>query len=195
MELTQYRELRTQTDQHVEKLLGCHAAHLTCRPGCFGCCTNLSVLPVEYYSILDELRQAGLTHLTFDETAYCGFLRDGVCGIYPFRPLICRTHGLPVAFINENLSPPQINVSYCPLNFLDISIEDLFFGQENTLDIDNLNNALYQINVEFLRRHPEISLPPTARIPLRQLASDLAAASSREMLTTENTQDTERRTK
>jgi Fe-S-cluster containining protein len=174
--ILQYRELRQRSDQRVERLLACHASHLTCRPGCFGCCANLSVLPVEYYSILDELRQAGLTQLAFDETAYCGFLSDGVCRIYAFRPLICRTHGLPVAFLNENLAPPQINVSYCPLNFLDISIEDLFFAPENTLDLDELNDALYQANVEFLRQRPELCLSTTDRIPLRQLVADLPAA-------------------
>jgi uncharacterized protein len=174
-----YRQLRDATDRHVEALLACHADHLTCRAGCFGCCTNLTVLPVEYYSIVEEMRQAAAPTPAFDGHSYCGFLRDGVCSIYPFRPLICRTHGLPVAFLNENLSPPQTNVSYCPLNFCDISIEELFFGPGNTLDLDALNSALFRVNQQFLLEHPEISLPANARIPLRQLVTDLAAPPAR----------------
>src|SRR5262249_7706117 len=43
---------------------------------------------------------------------------DGRCAIYPFRPVICRTHGLPIRFPGSTArarSLPQIDA--CPKNF------------------------------------------------------------------------------
>lgn len=150
-----------------------HCAHLKCQRGCHDCCTNLSVFPVEFYAILEELRAAGVTQISFDESAACGFLKDGLCTIYAARPMICRTHGLPIAFVNMDAEEPEMSVSFCPKNFSEA--EDVEFGEESTLNIDELNLRLCEANLQFVEEHAEYGLQPDTRIALAELKTRLAA--------------------
>ncbi|HOL89027.1 MAG TPA: YkgJ family cysteine cluster protein, partial [Anaerohalosphaeraceae bacterium] len=120
-----YRRLREEADAIAARLTEVHGSQIVCRAGCTDCCQNLSVWPVEFYAVLEDLRAAGCSHLVFDESASCGFLKDGLCQIYPFRPLICRTHGLPIAF---EIETAEIAVSFCPKNFQDWEQKGLTFG-------------------------------------------------------------------
>jgi len=171
--LEKYRQLRQQTDARVAALNELHEEYLTCRAGCYECCVDLSVFPVEYYAILEDLRRNGLTKLTFDEHQECGFLREGLCALYPYRPLICRTHGLPIAFLDGDFAE-EISVSFCPKNFADEDPQWLEFGPENTLDLEALNAELFSINLAYLQEHLDNGWEPTNRIPLKQLLDDLA---------------------
>lgn len=89
--------------------------HMACREGCSICCqVNVAVLPPEAASIagflksslstgeLEELREKmhsllnSIKYLTDDERLFvnqkCAFLtKSGSCGIYPVRPLLCRS--------------------------------------------------------------------------------------------------------
>jgi len=50
---------------------------------------------------------------------------DGRCGIYPFRPLICRTYGVP---LRHRRAVPLVNppiIDACDLNFTDTSLRVL----------------------------------------------------------------------
>src|SRR3954469_7899482 len=112
--MTRYRDLRERVDRRSGLLVDLHCKHLACRPGCHDCCTDFTVSAVEYHAILDDLRAAGVAaqHLPPEEPgAACAFLNGGLCLLYRFRPLICRTHGLPVVFLNDEESPPQMNVT------------------------------------------------------------------------------------
>lgn len=169
-----YRALRERVDAASGRLVDMHCKHIACAPGCHDCCTDLTVSPVEYAAILDDLRAAGVTaaELPFDPDAACPFLHGGLCGLYRFRPLICRTHGLPIAFVNDEEAPPQVNVSFCPKNFTAAEPEDLDFGPENTLDLDEINAELAEINAGAAgasRGHSGMF----RRVPLRQLREDL----------------------
>jgi uncharacterized protein len=75
-----------------------------CRPGCAECCLPLTVFPIEAAAILDgrdllavePADQAGAGQA-------CAFLRpDRSCAIYPARPFLCRTRGIPVLHLNED---------------------------------------------------------------------------------------------
>lgn len=167
-----YRQLRNDVDELSAGLAALHGAHLCCRRGCSGCCTNLSVLPVEYDVILRDLRDAGVTSIIFDPNEPCGFLKDGMCSLYAARPLICRTHGLPIAFTNETFDPPETNVSFCPMNFSEVDLDEYEFGPHNTIDLDRLNGRLQEVNAIYLSELPPSSRPPQ-RVPLAQLAKDL----------------------
>ena len=184
----QYRELRHRTDGGSRRLVVLHDAHLACRPGCHDCCTELSVSAVEYAAIFEDLRAAGVTADALPSAelgAACSFLTGGLCGIYRFRPLICRTHGLPVAFRDgdegeddDGGSPPGMSVSFCPKNFTAADPADLEFGPDNTLELDALNAELAEVNVRFLReqsagRPDGSSGPAPARVPLKRLREDL----------------------
>ena len=141
--LKQYRELRERVDRMAGELEATHKNQMVCAPGCCDCCTNLTVFSVEFEAIRQDLQQAGVTELPFDADASCGFLRDGLCSIYAFRPIICRTHGLPLVFLNEDLGEPEYNVTFCPKNFSDADAVE--FGPDNTLDLDALNAELAEI--------------------------------------------------
>ena len=171
--IERYRELRRATDGVVATLEQLHCRHMACKAGCHQCCVNLTVFPVEYYAILEELGSRGVKEMALDERAACAFLGAGLCTIYRFRPMICRTHGLPVAFVNEEADEAERSVSFCPLNFTQAEDEELAFGPASTLDVDGLNRELYAANEQFIEEHPELHLAPGDRIPLRRLAADL----------------------
>ena len=176
--IDQYRALRDRIDRAAGRLGDMHCKHLACRPGCHDCCTDLTVSAVEYAAILNDLRQAGITAdaLPFDPAAACAFLKDGLCMLYRLRPLICRTHGLPVAFLNEPEDAPdgpEMSVSFCPKNFTDVVPEDLAFGPQSTLDLDELNAELAEIGMRFVDEIGAGASPASRRVPLRQLRADL----------------------
>jgi uncharacterized protein len=165
-----YRDLRSRVDHLADHLTQLHGPRLVCRPGCAGCCVDLTVFPVEYAAILEDLQAAGAKALQLNPAAACAFLQNNLCQIYKYRPIICRTHGLPIAFTNSDLAEPEISVSFCPLNFASIDLDEYQFGPDNTLDLDAVNTELVWINAEF---DPSQEAAPPRRVPLTRLADDL----------------------
>jgi Fe-S-cluster containining protein len=162
-----YYKLRQETDQLTAGLERVHAGCLTCRKGCCQCCTNLTVFPVEFFSILEEMKKAGWTKLTFDAARVCGYLNEqGECEIYPYRPLICRTQGMPLAFYDDDAQ--GYSVTFCPENFTK-DTEKRDFNADNTLNLDQLNDKLFEIHLQFLVEQPQMNLDSKSRIELKQL--------------------------
>jgi uncharacterized protein len=164
--LNNYFELRKVTDVNCARLEKMHKNQIICRKGCASCCVNLSLFPVEFEAIKAEISREGfdISKVIFDEDAACGFLKDDLCQIYKYRPIICRTHGLPIAFLNDD-DPEEIfkEVSFCDLNFNNFEDDEgLIFNDDNTLDIDELNSAFFRINYEFCKESEK-------RIPLKDL--------------------------
>ncbi len=114
---------------------------LKCRPGCIECCMNFSVLPMEAAFIAEKIKE--LSPAQTDDDTNCPFLLENQCSIYNIRPIICRTQGLPIAYINEASS--SIEVSACLINFAD----DYQFSQEDLLFMDRLNHRLAELNLEY----------------------------------------------
>lgn len=170
--LQQYQKLRDLADQMAADLGVVHGDRLVCRKGCCNCCTNLSVFPVEFFAIVEEMKKAGWTKLHFNAAAICGYLDEhGICEIYPFRPIICRTQGLPLAFYDDDTQ--GYSVSYCPKNFAGQDPEQIHFGPDNTLNLDDLNDELFDIHLQYLAEHPEMGFTPETRIELRRLGEFL----------------------
>lgn len=166
--LNRYYEFRKVTDINCMRLVKAHKKQIVCKKGCSSCCVNLSVFPVEFEAIKREMAADGfdIASVVFDDKATCGFLKDDLCQIYKYRPIICRTHGIPIAFSNED-DPAEIfkEVSFCDLNFDNFDDDEgLVFSDENTLDIDELNTIFFKINYEFCK-------DPKTRIPLKDLCS------------------------
>ena len=129
------RELRNSSDV-FDSLRALHAkleAHwsrvtdgvsIECSARCVSCChTRLSVCRVEADYIRAGIAAGVLSSvegipdsatgprwvLGNPEVAACAFLSpEGVCRIYPFRPLICRSHGIPVSVDGD--------LDVCPAN-------------------------------------------------------------------------------
>ena len=169
--LQRYLELLNRIDKQTKRLVALHRKALVCRPGCTSCCTNLSVYPVEFHAIRQAMTRAGMDpeKLTFDTSASCGFLNEGLCRIYPFRPIICRTHGLPILFLDDSSGEYSWEVSFCELNFSGRG--NIEFTDEMLLDIEEINTDLSRINHDFitLKKQEKEHLP--LRVPLRALST------------------------
>lgn len=103
-----YRALTERVDAFVARVADRHPGELRCRPGCDGCCrTRLTITAVEADAIaswagsLPAEAQAAIAAAAQvpDEPAAprCAALdAGGRCRIYPARPLVCRSHGVPI---------------------------------------------------------------------------------------------------
>jgi Fe-S-cluster containining protein len=164
--LRQYRELMQEVDDAVRTLEDLHRKHLRCRPGCCRCCTLSSVLPLEAAAL--RLAIAGLPgelqnmirSRTQEES--CPLLVDARCVVYRSRPLICRTHGLPIAYVDYERQ--SIDVSVCPLNFS----EEYEFDRQQLLFLDPVNGRLAQLNTWYCTGQ---GIAPAARIGMVDIVS------------------------
>ncbi|MFZ5776247.1 MAG: YkgJ family cysteine cluster protein [Thermodesulfobacteriota bacterium] len=170
MPLDAYQRLLSSLAGQLVRLerLAANAAHLRCGPGCASCCRPFSVLPIEAAALANALTalppatRERIHHQARAATESCPLLIDGLCTLYQARPVICRTHGLPLAYLNEELE--AIEVSACPMNFTD----EYEFSPEQLLFMDEVNAELRQANQAYCGRH---GLPPDRRIPIQLLAA------------------------
>lgn len=154
---TDYIALIQEVDAQVAALSSLHRSHLRCAPGCSTCCRNFSVSPIEAALIGEQLGLApmGPSSKTTGDT--CRFLIDDLCSIYVYRPLICRTQGLPIGYIDE--INERIDVSVCPLNFS----ADYQFTHEDLLFLDPFNRLLSELSSNYCR---ETGIDAKSRISL-----------------------------
>lgn len=137
-----------KVDDLCSRILSEMGAFITCREGCSHCCRHISLFPVEALSIALALRQSQpekSSHIrelaaaaTMDK---CPLLDNGRCLLYEARPIICRTHGLPLLTIRKG----EGVLDFCPLNFNGVST----FPSNAILDLDLLNATLAAVNAVF----------------------------------------------
>ena len=162
-----YHQLLTALDAETARIGALHTAALSCGPGCASCCQAFSVLAIEAACIreaIDALPAASREHLArtlAENPDRCPLLIDGLCSVYTTRPVICRTQGLPLAYVDEERE--AIEVSACPLNFPD----EYAFAPEGLLFLDGFNARLAELNRLWCR---EKGLDPDRRLPLREIA-------------------------
>ena len=112
------RALHAEVDRAAIALARRHAERLRCRRGCHACCIDgLTVFEVEAERIRSrhaELLREGHPH----PPGACAFLGDaGECRIYPDRPYVCRTQGLPLRWLDEGTDDALVERrDICPLN-------------------------------------------------------------------------------
>lgn len=99
--LEEYRAVLAKVDAKAEEIFTRREGDVACKKGCADCCApGLSVLPVEAFAIETALEQrlaGGDGSLPPARGERCAFLDPaGACSIYEMRPLLCRTHGLPI---------------------------------------------------------------------------------------------------
>lgn len=113
-----YIDFLKNLDKRLEKYFELHKEHICCSLGCSSCCEAgdypLSQIELEYL-------MQGFTELNNDikrivqnniknivKGAACPFLIEKKCSIYPYRPIICRVHGLAYICHDE-----VVKVPYC----------------------------------------------------------------------------------
>lgn len=150
--LKNYRLLVARVDdlcQGIEKAL---REHISCSGGCSNCCTAITLFPVEAAALNSaleampaekaaEIRSHVAEHASGER---CPLLHNHLCLLYAVRPIICRTHGLPILYTDND----QQHVDCCPLNMEQCdSLPGAF-----VIDIDRLNSVLVAVNSLFLSR-------------------------------------------
>ncbi|MDC7223035.1 MAG: YkgJ family cysteine cluster protein [Spirochaetales bacterium] len=145
----EYGQFLSQVDRECDRLSSLYADFLQCGPRCFHCCRSLTLLPLEWHFLKDQAKGHKKKAAPSEEA--CPFLVDSLCSIYDFRPLICRTHGLPLLYLNEEGRSWEL--SYCDLNFLSLDDERMeeVFQTDNLLNMERLNIRLNGLNGDFLR--------------------------------------------
>lgn len=113
--------LAAKLDGFVARVEARHGDQLRCAPGCAACCqVALTITAVEADAIRTwaaeqpaAVRTALAEGARAATSARCAAL-DGAdrCRIYPARPLVCRSHGVPI-----RLGRGAAAITACELNF------------------------------------------------------------------------------
>ena len=126
-------QLRRRVDDHFDAAVQRSPTAFACAAGCDACChVRIGVFAVEAAPIERALARLAAEAPSLrarvrrqaDDPAHadrCALLVDGRCAVYSERPMICRSHGLPI------VAPPDRGpeaaapaaVDHCPLNFVD----------------------------------------------------------------------------
>ena len=152
--LENYLALVERVDELCERTAKRFGAELSCRAGCDACCRHLSVFAVEAQALREALalldgndaefiRQRCATAGT---DSPCPLLHEGLCLLYRARPIICRTHGLPLLIDRDG----EKGVDFCPENFQGL---DSIPGSD-VIDLERLNGTLAAINALYLSAYP-----------------------------------------
>jgi Fe-S-cluster containining protein len=161
---------RARVDQHFAQAVARTPEQFACRPGCESCChQRFSVFEVEAAPIREALAQLARNDPEArrrvrergqdDELRACALLLDGRCSVYEQRPLICRSHGLPIGVRESDEAGSALRVDHCPLNFL----EHGDIPRASVLVLDAINQPLAVL--------AELTAPGQPRVELAQLAA------------------------
>ncbi|MCT4590189.1 MAG: YkgJ family cysteine cluster protein [Carboxylicivirga sp.] len=154
--LETYKALRDEIDQSTIKLWDEHENNMACKKGCDKCCLNFDVFPIEFDYIKKQVEKEYPDVLKQDKPEEAGekcfFLKDHQCTIYKARPIICRTHGFPLLYMNE--AGDQWELSHCELNFT--NVDEDYFHEDNCYMQDTFNSRLFMMNKEYIKTaHPD----------------------------------------
>lgn len=148
--LANYRTLVERVDALCRQIETDFRSQIVCRRGCDSCCRHLSLFWVEGVALAQALENwPAPTAARIRERARlssvdgpCPLLEDGACLLYVARPLICRTHGLPLLVSAGEAR----RLDYCPENFQDIDA----LPAAAVIDLERLNTTLAAINALFI---------------------------------------------
>lgn len=117
-------QLRRRVDAHFDAAVARSPQAFACAAGCDACChVRIGVFAIEAAPIREALARLAVADPPLrarirdqaDDPAHadrCALLVDGRCSVYSERPMICRSHGLPIV-------ATDLAVDHCPLNFVE----------------------------------------------------------------------------
>lgn len=148
--LDNYRQLTTRVDALCNAIKASLGEQITCSAGCSSCCTSVTVFPVEASAMRVALkslpeRQAEeiIRHVSeHAEDERCPLLLHHRCLLYEARPIICRTHGLPIIYTTDG----HCSSDCCPHNLT----ETESIPGSSVVDLDKLNTLLVAVNSIYL---------------------------------------------
>lgn len=114
----EYRAFLSELDKRLEEYFKLHKEHIYCKEGCSACCEKgdypMSLVEYSYlikgYTELDNSLkpQVQKNIEEMERGGKCPFLIEKHCSVYPYRPIICRVHGL--AYLCKD---GLVKVPYC----------------------------------------------------------------------------------
>jgi Fe-S-cluster containining protein len=110
--------LHGEVDREARALVDALNAELRCGVGCRDCCVDdIRVFEIET-ELIRRRHGALLEQADAHPPGACAFLdTSGACRIYPNRPYVCRTQGLPLRWMDETDSGELADFrDICPLN-------------------------------------------------------------------------------
>lgn len=169
-----YRMLAAKVDEFFARVEGAYGEQMSCRTGCNDCChVRLTVTAVEaeairehWVTMPESKRHAIRAHARGPSDGLCVALGDdGRCGIYEARPLVCRSHGLPLRLRQERRLPV---IDACFRNFHETGPGAV--APDCVLDQQTMSTALLAIDAAFARASGR---PAGERVDLAMLLAEL----------------------
>lgn len=168
-----YAELTGKVEAFFDRVRGKYASAIQCAAGCSDCCSvRLSVPQVEAEAIDEALAADPAWANALAERAAtrpaerCAALGDdGACEIYHMRPLVCRSHGIPIRARRPDNRVRLTVVDACFKNFRgDVALDDVH--ADDILDQETLSTVVAGIELAYCR---ERKIEPGARMDLAAL--------------------------
>lgn len=171
-----FEELALAVEREFEAIRRRNAGCMECQKGCSDCCRcRLSITRLEEAHLrrglarLPESVRRELSESARDETReMCPALdANGACRVYEARPLICRSHGVPLRYRYPVplIHPSRIDV--CEKNFQDVSTQSI--PADDVIDQTGLTAELTEIDDQFCDEH---GLERGERVPLAHILAE-----------------------
>ena len=166
--LDNYNVLLQKTDEKSMEITTRYQEKIRCGKGCHSCCLHgLTVNGLERENIRQHLIANPALVVKVEANARanphkgqrCTFLdADGACLVYEARPIVCRSHGVPLKTALDpdatvHISSSEMHLSVCPLNFSDMNLKDV--GDHYFINLDTLNTILVLFNQQFDAKNAE----------------------------------------
>ena len=157
--LENYKQLTARIDSLCNDIAAALGEQITCTAGCSSCCTSITVFPVEAAAMRETLanlpeQQAEEIRRHVSEHAdeeRCPLLLHHRCLLYDARPIICRTHGLPIVYTVDD----QRKSDCCPLNLTEAES----IPGSSVVDLDKLNTLLVAVNSIYMSQTDNAEFP------------------------------------
>ena len=148
--LENYKQLTARVDALCNTIATALGQQITCSAGCSSCCTTITVFPVEAAAMREAVEKLPDSkaekirrHISeHAENERCPLLHHHHCLLYEARPIICRTHGLPIIYNANSLRQSDC----CPHNLTDSGS----LSGTSVVDLDKLNHLLVAVNSLYL---------------------------------------------
>jgi len=152
--LANYLSLLARVDQLCGEITVQFAGQISCKAGCSSCCRHLSLFAIEAANLVKavsklpvEVRKTLAGGIGWPANGSCPLLLDDCCTVYASRPVICRTHGLPLLAEADGVR----SVDCCPENFRGAGS----LPGSAVINLETLNSALVAINSLFVSKNSE----------------------------------------
>lgn len=166
-DLSGYHAFIDRVDQFCNRITSDYAKEIVCRAGCSSCCRHISLFPLEAAAVAEALvrlpkgvQELLASRAEWSADDFCPLLVSDQCVIYQARPLICRTHGLPLLIESDGIK----RVDFCGENFRGVSA----LPGGSVIDLEILNSALATLNSCFAAESLQ-GEDPCARVSMAEI--------------------------